>query len=474
MQMTIDCPKCGTPLLVPESAAGRRARCTSCQTKFIIPSAEEMLDMTVSHMVLEELTMRRGESDADDDDADAAVGHAEPDLRAGLRAGDGDANDDSDSFAPPSSSRDNQAGGTVVGVPVAAEMNDRSGVMTHDEISIDFEDEGPSTTGAAAVPSAQQLAAGAASRAGGLSGAGLYPQSLAPAEARPYLVVREVSTDGVQFAFAARWLRHEVFRCSIPIRCCASGVSLGANQKLSARPMVFVNRTSTGEDRARAIELKYETDSVGQKTPRELVREIGRMRELTQPYDLPMMYYVQAGRPVDALVCKAEAGVDGEEACVVRIPNGQVAVQWLERVNGRCGPEYAQLRTDVAHLSSDAWSQLPIAVRQRLEPWTRFQRGEKFLLYLNDPDFSSNDAGLAGVVITDQRLIYHKYRRLRSVALNQDATLHVRPDPTTRVVRLTLESAGRMARAGKIHRTDMPKLIECLSNARLRVMVGGG
>ncbi|MEM1027220.1 MAG: hypothetical protein AAGJ38_03975 [Planctomycetota bacterium] len=467
MQMTIDCPQCGTPLLVPETAAGRKARCTSCGAKFVIPSAEEMLDMTVSHMVLEELTIRRGESEVPKDedlpetDEDVEVVD-EPDLSAGSTSGDADA--DFPRTTAEAASGAQVSEGTVIGVPVAAEVNDRSAVMSHDEIMaggvVDEDD--------LAVPSAEALTAGAE------TSSSAYPQELTPKEARPYLVVREVSTDGVRIAFSAKWLRNEVFRCSMPMRCCASGASLGPNQKLSARPMIFVNRTTTGEDRARSLELKYETDSVDQRTPRELVREIGRMNDLTQPYDLPMLYYVQAGRPVDAMVCSAQQGTGNEEACEVRVPNGQVAVQWLERVNGRCGPEYAQLRTDVAHLSSDAWSQLPIKVRQRLEPWTRFQRGEKFLLYLNDPDFSSNDAGLAGVVITDKRLIYHKYRRLRSVALQQDATLHVRPDPTTRVVRLTLESAGRMARAGKIHRTDMPKLIECLSDARLRVMVGGG
>ncbi|MEM7576728.1 MAG: hypothetical protein AAF328_04555 [Planctomycetota bacterium] len=459
MQMTIDCPRCGTPLLVPETAAGRKARCTSCDVKFVIPSAEEMLDMTVSHMVLEELTMRRGESDLPEDEDLEVVD--EPDLKEDPALGDADA--DFPRTTAEAEAKTNPQEGTVLGIAVAAEVNDRSAVMTHDEIMAGS-DEPDETT----VPSSD------AQIVGGDNRSSAYPQALLPKEARPYLVVREVSTDGVTIAFAAQWLRNEVFRCSLPMRCCASGASLNVNQKLAARPMIFVNRTTTGEDRARALELKYETDSVGQRTPRELVREIGRMSDLTQPYDLPMLYYVQAGRPVDAMICRAQQNTDGQEACEVRVPNGQVAIQWLERVNGRCGPEYAQLRTDVAHLSSDAWSQLPINVRQRLEPWTRFQRGEKFLLYLNDPDFSSNDAGLAGVVITDQRLIYHKYRRLRSVALQQDATLHVRPDPTTRVVRLTLESAGRMARAGKIHRTDMPKLIECLSDARLRVMVGGG
>ncbi len=439
MQMTIDCPKCGTPLLVPETAAGRKARCTKCETRFVIPSAEEMLEMTVSHMVLDELDSRRHENEYEDKETETAARVSKP--------------------APPEESDDGFSGGTIVGVPVTPEASDDSaaGLLSIDEIH-------QQTSGDDGFDSAILKAV---SDPG--SSPDDYPQELTPTEPRPYLVIRDVSVNGVRIAFDPGWLRNEVFRCSFPMRCAASGE--GPNKKLSARPMIFVNRTTTGEDQARSLELKYETDDIGKRTPRELVREIGRMNDLTPPFDNPMLYYVVAGRPLESMPCRVST--DGSrEACEVTVPSGQVAVQWVERVNGRCGPEYAKLRTDVAHLSSDAWTQLPEKVRTRLEPWTKFQRGEKFLLYLNDPDFTNSDAGLAGIVITDQRLIYHKYRRLRSISLNQNAVLHVRPDG--RVVRLTLENAGRMARAGKIHRDDMNRVVDVLSNSRLRLMVGNG
>ncbi len=455
MQMTIDCPKCGTPLLVPESAAGRKARCTSCDTRFIIPSAEEMLEMTVTHMVLDELDARRHENVYDQpDEDDKAKAKPEPSLK------DEPAASKAESFAA-------SASGTIVGVPVQDTGGDQSGVLSIDEIHQNVSDEvrldgGDSDGFDSAILKAMDERAEDASDDTG------YPQEVNPAEPRPYLVVRDISVNGVLIAFDARWLRHEVFRCSMPIRCAYSGH--GPDKTLAARPMVFTNRTTTGETQARSLELKYETEDIKKHTPRELVRKIGRMNDLIPPFDNPMLYYVVAGRPFDAMHCRVNDRQG--DVCEVLVPSGQVAVQWIERVNGRCGPEYAKLKADVAHLSSDAWTQLPPKVRERLEPWTKFQSGEKFLLYLNDPDFSSSDAGLAGIVITDKRLIYHKYRRLRSISLNQDAVLHIRPDG--RVVRLTLESAGRMARAGKIQRADMNQVIDVLTNSRLRLMVGQG
>ena len=437
MQMTIDCPECGTPLLVPETAAGRKARCTSCSAKFVIPSAEDMLDMTVSHLVLDEMDHRRKERAYDQPDPPE-----EPNQAVA-------------SPAPPTP--DPTAGGTIVGVPAVSESASHSSqILTFDEIHAD-----DSAAGMPAISNPTATAPPSADSA--------YPTELIPSEPRPYLVVRDLSVNGVLIRFHARWLRHEVFRTSMPIRCAFSG----ANDKaLSARPMVFANRVEAGEEQARSIELRYEHEKVGKRTPRELAREIGRMNEMTPPYDNPLLYYVVAGRATDAMECRVVPGPDGDDACEVLVPSGPVAVEWIARVNGRCGPEYALLKSEVANLSSDAWTLLPAKVRARLEPWCKFQSGEKFLLYLNDADFSSADAGLGGVVVTDQRVIYHKYRRLRSLSLNQNAVLHVRPDD--RVARLTLESAGRLARMGKIQRSDMNQLVDALSTApRLRVMVGG-
>jgi hypothetical protein len=296
-----------------------------------------------------------------------------------------------------------------------------------------------------------------------------YPTELRPTEPRPYLIVKEVTMEGVHLAFASEWLNHEVFRTSMPIRCAFSGK--GAEAKLVSRPIIFLNRVKEGDPQARSLELQYEQNLSGKHSPREHVRTIGRMSELRRPYDLPLLYYAQAGHIGDAICARVHSDPGGKEHCEILLPSGQTAVEWLERVNGRCGPEYALLKTSVATLLSDHWSSLSDKVRKRLETWCNFERGEVFKLYLNDADLTAADAGLGGVVVTDRRLLYHKFRHSRSLSLNQDAVLHLRTD--AKYARLTLESHGRLARAGKIHRQDMNTLIQALADApRLRVAVG--
>ncbi|MEM6460097.1 MAG: hypothetical protein AAF710_11980 [Planctomycetota bacterium] len=434
-QMTIDCPGCGSPLLVPESAAGRKARCKECNDRFVVPSVEEMLEQTVSAMVLEELEERTHEHEADLPEARASEGRPARDTH------------------PVS------ANGTVLGVPAVAEPpadpgtpgntanpgDSAPGVLSMDRLEDPSEPE----------PEAEADAA--------------YPADLRPAAPRPYLVVREVTMRGVTLAFAAEWLHHEAFRTAMPLRCAFSGKGTAAG--LVSRPVVFINRTRGTDERARALELRYEQTVDDSHSPREHARAIGRMEHLAPPFDRPLLYYATPGHAADALTARATTDDDGRESGELLLPHGEVAARWLERVNGRCGPEYARLRAAVAHLLHDGWARLPENTQRRLQTWCRFERGERFKLYLNDADLTAADAGLGGVVVTDRRLLYHKFRRSRSVSLHQDATLHLRTDG--RVARLTLESAGRLARAGKVHRADLDALIHALADApRLRVVVG--
>lgn len=477
-QMTLDCPNCGRPLLVPESAVGRKARCTQCNTKFVIPSREELLEQTISHMVLEELDHRRHEDEPAMSEAQSSAGRPvhRPDYPTsqsgtvlGMPALKEEADPDSsgvlsvDDLTAPSSSPPGSA--TPRSVASGSGASDRSAASKLDtprrEPSLDGDDEpasangsGRSTPGDSVAPAAHDTQ---------------YPRELRPTKPRPYLVVNEVSMTGVSLSFATEWLKDEVFRTSMPIRCAFTGK--GPKNNLVSRPMIFLNRYKEIGEQARAIEMNYEQSLTAKHSPREHVRNIGRMNGLASPYDQPLLYYASDGHAGESLKCRARSGVSDLEHCEILIPCGDVAVEWVSRVNGRCGPEYALLKTTVAALSDDGWSSLSEKCQRRLETWCRFERGERFKLYLNDADLTVADEGLGGVVVTDRRLLYHKFRRSRSLSFNQEAILHLRTDD--RYARITLESGGRLARAGKIHRHDMDKLIQALADApRLRVMVG--
>jgi len=462
-QMTLDCPNCGRGLLVPESAVGRKARCTECDTRFVIPSREELLEQTITQMALEELDHRYHEDDPLLDEVQPSPGRP-PGIPPGMSPG---------ILRPeyPVSSN-----GTVLGMPAVAHEpapHDASGVLSIDHIEGVKPVAPPAITvpDDLAPPPPQSQSAKSSVDACATAGESpaAYPTDLRPAETRPYLVVNEVSMRGVSLSFAAEWLRHEVFRTSMPLRCAFTG--RGPETRLVSRPMIFLNRSEDLAAQPRAYEMRYEQTVGAKHSPREQVRGIGRMDDFAEPFDRPLLYYACDGHAGESITCRAHTDAQGRDHCALLLPAGEVAVDWVSRVNGRCGPEYALLKTAVAHLTNAGWTRLPEKTRRRLETWCKFERGERFKLYLNDADLTVADLGLGGVVVTDRRLLYHKFRRSRSLSLNQDAVLHLRTDGL--YVRLTLESAGRLARAGKIHRSDMDKLIQSLEHApRLKVVVG--
>lgn len=97
---------------------------------------------------------------------------------------------------------------------------------------------------------------------------------------------------------------------------------------------------------------------------------------------------------------------------------------------------------------ASVWGSLPLKTRLRLEPWCRFEAQERFIRYFPDPDFTRSEAGLAGVVVTDRRLIHHKFRRLRDVPLNRPLTLHLRRDG--KLTRLSVTAGERRVKMGKM------------------------
>ncbi|XAL98430.1 hypothetical protein OT109_12675 [Phycisphaeraceae bacterium D3-23] len=45
------CPKCETALVAPFDAAGKTAKCQSCQNRFALPSATELFEEAVVYLI---------------------------------------------------------------------------------------------------------------------------------------------------------------------------------------------------------------------------------------------------------------------------------------------------------------------------------------------------------------------------------------------------------------------------------------
>lgn len=481
MELEIHCTACKVPLRVPIAAAGHRARCPACKHEFVVPQMQDLLEETVSEWIehdVEEVFDEKVQAYAPQ--TPRTTPQPQPETASvGAAARGGGAT------LPPKPETRRPAGDSDIDRPLSRTWpmrNDPRHAVPGDAVLPDngHDDhaappEEPqrhapkrvfnynpvrtvSTTPRTHAPSTTHS-----------DGDGRYPTNLHVEERIPHLMVVKVDPAGVRFAFDSHWLKHEGFRASFPVRCVFSGAT--QREKLIARPLLFMDRARTHAPTAEQLTAQYESRQLGDRSPREIMKSIGTMEGLHRPFAYAMPYYVSTRYAHLALHTETRDRTSGGITCEVVIPDAFTALDWLARVNGVTGREYEALEQDVGLLHGDAWQELSDDVRGRIGVWCKLGPREGVRKYYNDADFGKRDEGLAGLVITDQRLVYSKYHHRGQVRLdNDDATVIARSEG--KFVSLTLRVGSDLQRMVKLHRHDLDDLTQTLANcSKIRVEV---
>jgi hypothetical protein len=293
-----------------------------------------------------------------------------------------------------------------------------------------------------------------------------YPTALSADPDQPHLVIDNCSQEGVMFVFDSNCLKHRGFRMAMPIGCALSNDR--SRGDLVARPLAFYDQSQGAVRNAQEVESGHEQHLPEDQSTEELLAALGRLEHLPPPFNLPVPYYVNtehanAGMSIE---CHTDRRMtDGGFSCSVLIPHGAYALDWLAHVNGTCGREYQMLAHDVAMLWSEAWEGVSEQQRQRLGTWADFEPGENFRYYVNDAEFGEKDEGMAGIVLTDRRLIYHKYHRHGAVQFSDAPKLMIAPDGD--FAALTIKTDRGRIKAGQIRLVDLDPLVEALKAVNL-------
>jgi hypothetical protein len=273
------------------------------------------------------------------------------------------------------------------------------------------------------------------------------------------LHVGDTGAFGVRITFAAHNLDNIGFRASMPLRGVTSGES--APEKLIARPLAWVSKSTGHQISAGEIEARYEVRPRAHQTPREIVEAMTAIDELPPPFNQPMPYYLSHAESSKVKMhCESYSTPAGVQ-CQVTVPSLRYALEWVGRVNGVCGEEYSRLEAETLRLDAEAWRTIPVGVRHRLAVWFDFERDEQFLGYFNDSDFAKSDAGLAGLVVTDQRIVWCKYHHHGTMALDEPATLVALEDG--RFADLYCHQGGTRRKLVRLRSNDADELADLLS-----------
>lgn len=457
MDMKVHCPGCSKPLRVPKTSSGRKARCPSCHKVFIVPAPEELVDETISTWIEDDVTNLGVEHEKQWEAIGSIKSYRRPTpapsaapLPAHLTRGTGkqDGAESADD-------------GSVVGTPQVV-GGDPSTLTAIDDLAPQQTGVG-TTVEVAGVPMAAAPPSNNPLNMRGSASPDIlvqpYPDNLRVDPRQPHLIVVRCDQGGVCLAFDSACLEDIGFRTSMPVRCAFTGEM--ERRKLFARPLAFIDRSSARIRSSQEIDNKYTTSLFGGQSTRELLDVMGDIDALPKPFCFCLPYYGCNDLNNASLKCWTQTRSDGGITCFVIMPSGPVALHWLLHVNGTCGREFAKLEHDISLLDNEAWRLLGEECRKRLAIWCPFEAGEHFQFFLSDGDFGSRDKGLAGLVLTDQRLVYCKYHHRGAIDLSQPATLHIRDE--TDFAQLSITSAESKTKLVKLHLNDVPKLVAAMT-----------
>ncbi len=262
-----------------------------------------------------------------------------------------------------------------------------------------------------------------------------------PSGAHPRFALRldHVDAMGAFFQFDSRVLYDPEFRGSFPQKC----VVCGGRDSLAVHLVDWSANKSKGSGRtADHSPCVFDLDRFKGASGREIVDMIGRTNLLSEPYCLPFPYYVcRCCSPVGALVTDIRTAEDGRGAtCELGIASLQQAYEWCIVACGKdCKASKALRKASMEDTERD-WRLLPLAVRNRIRQWYEPSDGEKFVAYIQDADFTQAEAGLAGVVLTDRRLVYHKSLADTAIPLNE--SISVEPQHDNGRTKVRIEAGG--------------------------------
>lgn len=488
MDLKVHCPNatCRATLTVPLTAAGHVARCPLCQATFLVPSEDDIAEQTASSWIEDDI-----EDLADEIDNEWQQRLKEEAIR---RAQEDDIQRQQTAREIQKIMASNQTGSQLPAGGGITQLTQQAPVKTPPHpietdhprepnptqpLNHNHRPDTPAPTAVVPPPtpltttqtalqqttvpspvtptqpaSNHETIAPKQVKAPRQSNQDQYPDELVVTEPMPYLLVTRVTQSGVELTFDSRFLMHDGFRLSMPVACAFTGET--DRTKLQARPFAFLDQARGELRNAYDIESGREAKLSQHQTGKEMLARMGVIEQLPEPFRYPFPYYVRIDHTSQSLKCTTSRKGDGPTLAHVNIPEGHIALRWLRHVNGVCGREYELLTRDVAHLWQNEWTGQDEIVRRRLEAWANFQDGEKFRYYINDADMPKKDEGLAGVVLTDRRLIYKKLHRQGHVEFGTDAQLIIRPDGTMAGLRVKTEEGT--FKCARFHFDDLQKL----------------
>ncbi|MBL7132505.1 MAG: hypothetical protein ISS78_00270 [Phycisphaerae bacterium] len=228
------------------------------------------------------------------------------------------------------------------------------------------------------------------------------------------------------FEFPASRLEDPRFRCAMPRQC----LQCGARAHLRAHVIIYTPHLAASiplEEERTIQPLVLSNQDVQSLGCEQLLARLPNVPDVPAPGNLPMPYWL-CDMCGGSGTISGEIHVDtatGQGQCRLLICNLHRAEQFMAAAGGGGSPKHAELQQYLAEVSQTPWETVSLVVQHRLEQWFSPRKGERFLGYVPDRDRVRTEDGMAGLLLSTRRLIYHTQFRHREAAQSEPVELHL-------------------------------------------------
>ena len=228
------------------------------------------------------------------------------------------------------------------------------------------------------------------------------------------------------FEFSASRLEDPRFRCAMPRQC----LQCGARGNLEAHVIIYTPELVTSislEEERTAGPLVLSDQDVQNLDCQELLTRLPNVPSVPYPGNLPMPYWL-CDMCGDSGTISGQIQVNtdtGQGQCRLLIRNLRRAEEFMAAAGGAESPEHQELRQYLAEVSETPWDIVSLVVQHRVQQWFSPQKDERFLGYIPDRDRVRTEDGMAGLLISTERLIYHTDFRHREAARTEPVELQL-------------------------------------------------
>lgn len=234
----------------------------------------------------------------------------------------------------------------------------------------------------------------------------------------------KIERRGVLFEFAASRLLEPGFRTAFPRQC----LSCDSRAHLRAHVVIYASQLTDSlsmEDEHSAGALVLSDAEVRGLSDEELLNRLPHVPNVPHPADLPMPYWIcdmcsGAGHVRGQIQVNAKTG---KGFCQLFIRNIRRGFQFMTEAGGEEAEGYEELKERVEKTTDDPWDNLPEVIQHRIQQWFNPEKDEVFVAYVPDRDHARTEDGIAGVVISSKRLIYHTPRSHRELNIKESLEL---------------------------------------------------